>query len=94
MNQEARVKSCYKKMLDKLILKSLRRKYEAEVDCARTNIEVYLQQPVGVAEHPDILASVDSQMTIMAEARDKLQELDLIEFPADGTHRYVDKSNG
>ena len=48
---------------------------------------MYLQQPVGVAEHPDILASVDSQMTIMAEARDKLQELDLIEFPADGTHR-------
>ena len=87
MNQEARVKSCYKKMLDKLILKSLRRKYDAEIDCARTNIEVYLQQPVGVAEHPDILASVDSQMTIMAEARDKLQELDLIEFPADGTHR-------
>ena len=89
MKQEIRliVKSCYKKMLDKLILKSLRRKYEAEVDCARTNIEVYLQHPVGVAEHPDILASVDNQMTIMAEARDKLQELDLIEFPADGTHR-------
>ena len=87
MNQEARVKSCYKKMLDKLILKSLRRKYDAEIDCARTNIEVYLQQPVGVAEHPDILTSVDSQMTIMAEARDKLQELDLIEFPAEGTHR-------
>ena len=80
-------------MIDKLILKSLRKKYDAEIDCARTNIEVYLQQPVGVAEHPDILASVDNQMTIMAEARDKLQELDLIEFPADGTHRYVDKSH-
>ena len=79
MKQEARVKSCYKKMLDKLILKSLRKKYEAEIDGARTNVEVYLQQPVGVAEHPDILASVDSQMTIMAEARDKLQELDLME---------------
>jgi len=81
-------------MIDKLILKSLRRKYDAEIDCARTNIEVYLQQPVGVAEHPDIITSVDSQMNIMAEARDKLRELDLIEFPADGTHRYVDKSNG
>ena len=62
-----------------MILKSLRTKYESEIDCARTNIEVYLQQPVGVAEHPDIIASVDTQMNIMAEARDKLQELDLME---------------
>ena len=66
-------------MISKMILKSLRTKYEAERDCARTNIEVYLQQPVGVAEHPDIIASVDTQMNIMAEARDKLQELDLME---------------
>ena len=69
-------------MIDKLILKSLRSKYESEIDCARTNIEVYLQQPVGVAEHPDIIASVDTQMNIMAEARDKLQELDLMEDKA------------
>ena len=66
-------------MIDKLILKSLRSKYESEIDCARTNIEVYLQQPVGVAELPDIIASVDTQMNIMADARDKLQELDLME---------------
>ena len=66
-------------MISKMILKSLRTKYESEIDCARTNIEVYLQQPVGVAEHPDIIASVDTQMNIMAEARDKLQELDLME---------------
>ena len=66
-------------MISKMILKSLRTKYEAEIDCARTNIEVYLQQTVGVAEHPDIIASVDTQMNIMAEARDKLQELDLME---------------
>ena len=66
-------------MISKMILKSLRTKYEAEIDCARTNIEVYLQQPVGVAEHPDIIESVDTQMNIMAEARDKLQELDLME---------------
>jgi len=67
-------------VINKMILNSLRKKYEAEIDCARTNIEMYLSQGVGVAEHPDIIASVDSQMTIMAEARDKLQELDLMEI--------------
>ena len=45
-------------MLHKMILNSLRSKYNAEIDCARTNIEVYLAQGVGVAEHPDIVASV------------------------------------
>jgi len=77
-------------MIDKLILNSLRRKYESEIDCARTNVEVYLHHPAGVAEHPDIISSVDTQMNIMAEARDKLQELDLIEFPADGSTRFTD----
>ena len=66
-------------MFHKMILNSLRSKYNADIDCARANIEVYLQQGVGVAEHPDIVESVDGLMTIMAEARDKLQELDLME---------------
>ena len=69
-------------MIHNMILNSLRSKYNAEIDCARTNIEMYLHQGVGVAEHPDIIASVDTQMTIMAEARDKLQELDLMEDKA------------
>ena len=67
-------------MLDKLILKSLRKKYEAEIDCARTNVQVYLQHPAGVAEHPDIVSSVDSQIQIIAEARDKLQEIEEMEM--------------
>ena len=66
-------------MISQQIVIALRRKYEAEIDCARANVAVYLNHPSGVAEHPDIVASVDSQMTIMAEARDKLQELDLME---------------
>ena len=67
-------------MISKMILKSLRTKYESEIDCARTNIEVYLQQGVGVAEHPDIVASVDSLIQIIAEARDKLQEIEDMEM--------------
>mgnify|MGYP000445162886 CR=1 FL=1 len=77
-------------MLSQQIVMALRRKYEAEIDCARTNVQVYLEHPAGVAEHPDIISSVDTQMNIMAEARDKLQELDLIEFPADGSTRFTD----
>ena len=67
-------------MIDKLILKSLRRKYESEIDCARTNVQVYLEHPAGVAEHPDIISSVDTQIQIVAEARDKLQEIEDMEM--------------
>jgi len=67
-------------MLSQQIVIALRRKYEAEIDCARTNVQVYLQHPAGVAEHPDIVASVDSQIQIIAEARDKLQEIEEMEI--------------
>ena len=46
-------------MISQQIVVALRRKYEAEIDCARTNVAVYLNHPSGVAEHPDIVASVD-----------------------------------
>ena len=67
-------------MLSEQIVVALRRKYEAEIDCARTNVQVYLQHPAGVAEHPDIISSVDSQIQIVAEARDKLQEIEEMEI--------------
>ncbi len=67
-------------MISQQIVVSLRRKYEAEIDCARTNVAVYLNHPAGVAEHPDIISSVDSQIQIIAEARDKLQEIEEMEM--------------
>ena len=66
-------------MISQQIVVALRRKYEADIDCARANVQVYLQHPAGVAEHPDIVTSVDSQIQIIAEARDKLQEIEEME---------------
>ena len=50
-------------MISQQIVMALRRKYEAEIDCARTNVAVYLSHPAGVAEHPDIVSSVDSPVS-------------------------------
>ena len=55
---------------------------DAMIEKHKVNVEILTKNAVGVAEHPDIIASVDTQMTIMAEARDKLQELDLMEDKA------------
>ena len=67
-------------MISQQIVVALRRKYEAEIDCARTNVAVYLNNPAGVAEHPDIVSSVDGLIQIIAEARDKLQEIESMEM--------------
>jgi len=67
-------------MISQQIVVALRRKYEAEIDCARTNVAVYLNNPAGVAEHPDIVSSVDCLIQIIAEARDKLQEIEDMEM--------------
>ena len=77
-------------MISQQITNSLRRKYEAEIDVARTNVAVYLNHPSGVAEHPDIVASVDSQIQIIAEARDKLQEIEDMEIQQ--IHRNIEES--
>ena len=39
------------------------------------NIEIYLENPAGIGEHPEVLAAIDSELHKLAEARDKLLEV-------------------
>ncbi len=57
------------------ILKALQRRYMAEIAEADANIEVYLKHPAGVAEHPDMVSTIDTQIDRIASAEDKLQAL-------------------
>ena len=58
-----------------MFLNALRLKYEAEIEVAKANVRVYLDNPVGIGEHPDLGAAVDSQLEVMANAKDKLKIL-------------------
>ena len=58
------------------IKEALIAKYKGEIAQATANVEVYLSNPVGIGEHQDIIEAIDSQMTIIAEAQDKLLVLD------------------
>ena len=40
------------------------------------NVEVLLEQPTGVAEHPDIIATIEQELTLLAEFNDKLEMAD------------------
>ena len=57
------------------ILKALHKKYEGVIAEAEANIEVYLRNPAGIGEHPDIIAAVDGQFQMIAEAKEKLELL-------------------
>lgn len=58
-----------------LILEALRAKYEGQIQEARANIEVYLNNPVGIGEHSDIIEAIDCQIEKIAEAAEKKDAL-------------------
>ena len=55
-----------------MFMKALKLQYESEIEKAKDNIQVYLTNPVGIGEHPDLAAAIDSQMEVIAHAEDKL----------------------
>jgi len=58
-----------------MFMKSLKLQYESEIAKAKDNIEVYLTNPAGIGEHPDLAAAIDSQVILLADAEDKLATL-------------------
>ena len=57
------------------LLKALEAKLEGEVKVAKANIEVYMSNPVGIGEHPDLVGAVEEQLVKLAEADEKLETL-------------------
>ena len=54
---------------------ALEMKYKAEIAEAEANIAVYIQNPAGIGEHPDLVAAIDTQIERIAHAEDKLSVL-------------------
>ena len=61
-------------MVDPL-LDALRKKYEGEIAASKANIYVYTTNPVGIGEHSNLVAAVDSEVEKLADATDKLNVL-------------------
>tara|TARA_Y100001963_G_scaffold38451_1_gene53722 strand:- start:10780 stop:11007 length:228 start_codon:yes stop_codon:yes gene_type:complete len=58
--------------MSKVLREALIIKYEGEIAEAKANIQVYMNNPVGIGEHPDIVAAIDTQIEKMAHAEEKL----------------------
>lgn len=64
-------------MLRQQMLSAARKHAEAEIELHKTNIEVYLQNVVGIGEHSDIIETIQKELDAMASAHDRLEMLQI-----------------
>ena len=57
-------------------IKASRIHFKAHIEKHKMNVENLLNNSVGVAEHPDVMDSIEKELAIMAEYDDKLGVLD------------------
>tara|TARA_B100000902_G_C27284297_1_gene903570 strand:- start:1332 stop:1535 length:204 start_codon:yes stop_codon:yes gene_type:complete len=55
------------------ILKALKANAIGNIEKAKINIEIYLKNPVGIGEHPDVLAAIQDQLDIIAHEEERIE---------------------
>ena len=58
--------------MKKAILEALEAKYNAQIAEADATIKIYLENSVGIGEHPQHIEEVDKQIQKIADAQEKL----------------------
>ena len=56
------------KMLDALLADA-----GGNIAKAKANVEVYLHNPVGIGEHPDVLGAIQEQLDIIAHEEERIE---------------------
>ena len=59
--------------LRKQTLDALRSQAKGNIAKARVNVEVYLHNPVGIGEHPDVLGAIQDQIDLIAKEEERLE---------------------
>ena len=62
-------------MIKQEILEALKKRYQAQVAEGFATINIYLQHPVGIGEHPQHLDEIDKLLSKIADAKDKMEAL-------------------
>ena len=57
------------------LFNALAKKYQANIEVAKANIEVYSNNPVGIGDHPDLASAIDSEISKLCDNADKLKVL-------------------
>ena len=55
------------------ILKNLIAYYNGLIAKHQQNVEIYLNQPVGIGEHSDVMSAIETEITSIAQAHEKIE---------------------
>ena len=55
------------------LLSALMAHAQGEIAKHKANVEVYLEHPVGIGEHSDIMAAIETEITAIAQAHEKIE---------------------
>ena len=55
------------------ILKNQIAYYNGLIAKHQQNVEIYLNQPVGIGEHSDVMAAIEGEVTAIAQAHEKIE---------------------
>jgi hypothetical protein len=57
------------------IIEALVKKFEGEISAHKVNIEILLENTVGIGEHPNVTETIEQELEIIAGFEDKLSVL-------------------
>ena len=58
------------------LVQALKSKYGADYQMHKANLDIYLNNPVGIGEHPQHFEEMDKLVCSMASSKDNLMTLD------------------
>jgi hypothetical protein len=66
-------------MLKDKIIESLAEHFEAHIKKHAMNIQIMLETPLGIPEHTDYMDSIEKELALIAEYKDKLEALETVQ---------------
>ena len=64
-----------KEQISGVLFRALETKYESDISTAQASMLIYMNNSVGIGEHPQHVEEMDKLLDTMADAEDKLQIL-------------------
>ena len=57
------------------MIKALKSHAQGHIDKHKMNVDVYLNNSVGIGEHPDVLEAIEKEIAVIAQYMDELEVL-------------------
>jgi len=74
--------------LKEQLVKAARMHAEGELERAKTNIMVYMNNATGIGEHSDIVEAIQEELDKMAAAADRIEMLQIYFGSTEKQHEY------